>query len=195
MHQASKSPPPLAHFLRIWLLLGLQSFGGGTATLTLMRRVVVEQQGWLSEAEFSQYWGLVQMVPGINLLGLIILTGQRVAGAKGVVLALVGLLFPSVMLTLLLTVVYASVQQLTLVQAALRGVIPATVGIGLLTAVQIARPLLAASLKEGKVSFLLSGMILFGSGMSVLWWHWPVLLVLCLAGTVSACISWQQPRT
>jgi chromate transporter len=196
MSEACNASPPLARFLRIWLLIGLQSFGGGTATLTLIRRVVVEQQGWLSGAEFARYWGLVLMVPGINLLGLTILIGRRVAGAKGVVLALMGLLLPSVMLTILLTALYAHFQHLTIVRAALHGVIPATVGLGLLTEVQIVRPLAVASLKESKASFLLSCIILLVSGASIIWWQLPVISVLCTAGAVSAFVSWRhQPHT
>ena len=182
------------HFLRVWLLVGFQSFGGGATTLTLIRRNVVEQQGWLCEAEFTRDWALVQIVPGINLLGLTILIGRRVAGPKGVALALLGLLLPSVTLTILLTALYKRIQHLEVAQAALRGVIPATVGLGLLTTLQMARPPMNASFREGKVSFLLSGILLLGSGMAVAWWHWPVILVLCVAGTVSALTCWWRQK-
>lgn len=178
----------------MWLWLGFQSFGGGATTLTLIRRTVVEQQGWLCEAEFTRDWALVQIVPGINLLGLTILIGRKVAGAKGVALALLGLLLPSVTLTILLTALYERIQHLEVVQAALRGVIPATVGLGLLTTLHIARPLMIASFHEGKASFLLSGILLLGSGMVAAWWHWPVILVLCVAGAVSANASWRRHK-
>src|SRR5438105_7826591 len=98
----SRSPSPRL-FLRVWLGLGLQSFGGGAATLTLIRRAAVEQYGWLSEAEFTRAWALVQIAPGINLLALTILIGRRTLGAKGIALALLGLLLPSVTVTVLLT--------------------------------------------------------------------------------------------
>ena len=175
-------------------MVGFQSFGGGVATLTLIRQTVVEQQRWLSEAEFTRNWALVQIVPGINLLGLTILIGKRVAGAKGVALALLGLLLPSVTITLLLTALYESIQHLEVVQAAVRGIIPATVGLGLLTSLHMARPLLVASLSEGKASFLLSGILLSGSGMVVAWWHWPVILVLCVAGAVNAFAAWRRQK-
>ena len=184
--------PTRPAFLQVWLLVGLQSFGGGVATLTLIRRAVVEQQGWLPEAEFTRNWAIVQMAPGINLLGLTILIGRRVAGVQGVVLALLGLLLPSVAIAVLLTAVYQSIQHLAAVQAALRCVIPATVGLGLLTALYMARPLMVASRREGRGSFLLSSMLLLGSAMAVTWWHWPVILVLCTSGAVSAFANWRR---
>ncbi len=191
---SGSTPPSLTYFLRVWLMLGFQSFGGGVTTLTLIRRTVVEQQGWLSEAEFTRAWALVQIAPGINLLGLTILIGRGVAGVPGVVLALLGLLLPSVTITLLLTGLYERVQHLEVVQAALRGVVPATVGLGLLTTVQMTRPLMSASLREGKASFLLSGILLISSGIVVTWWHWPVILVLCVAGAVSGEAAWLRHR-
>jgi chromate transporter len=46
---------------RVWAWIGFQSFGGGATTLYLMRRVTVEEQHWLSDEEYSLYWGIVQI--------------------------------------------------------------------------------------------------------------------------------------
>ena len=54
-------------FLRAWLSIGIQSFGGGAATLYLIRRTAVERHGWLSNEEFTRDWGICQIAPGINL--------------------------------------------------------------------------------------------------------------------------------
>jgi chromate transport protein ChrA len=80
----------------------------------------------------------VQIAPGINLLGLTILIGRGVAGVPGV-LALLGLLLPSVTHPTANGALRAR-PALEVVQAALRGVVPATVGLGLLTTVQMTRP-------------------------------------------------------
>src|SRR5262245_46439477 len=117
--------------LLIWLNIGIQSFGGGAATLYLIRRAAVEQHGWLTDEEFTRYWGICQISPGINLVGLSILIGWRVARWLGVALALAGLLVPSAAITVALTAGYASVEQVPVVRAALRGMAPATVGLGL----------------------------------------------------------------
>ncbi len=186
--------PSLWLFLRVWLKLGLQSFGGGTATMALIHRAVVEEYRWISEAEFTRDWALVQLAPGINLLALTILIGQRVVGVKGIPVALGGLLLPSVTVTVLLTAYYARIQRLAVVQAALHGVIPATVGLGLLTAVQMALPPLAASRKEGRASLALSLFLLVGSGVAGVALHWPVILVLAAAGLIGALAHLRQHK-
>src|SRR5499427_10253035 len=95
----------------IWTVIGAQSFGGGSATLYLIRRVAVERHGWLSDDDFIRYWGICQIAPGINILGLVTLIGWRVAGAPGVAVSVAGLLLPSATITVALTAVYASVRQ------------------------------------------------------------------------------------
>jgi chromate transporter len=172
--------------LRIWLSVGIQSFGGGSATLYLIRRAAVTRHGWLTDEEFTRYWGICQIAPGINILGLVILIGWRVAGAVGVALALGGLLLPSAAITMALTAVYSSIKQVPVVQAALRGVVPATVGLGLLLAYSMARPLLALSRREGRTSLAVSSALLLGSMLSVALTRAPVVAVLWGAGALAA---------
>lgn len=180
--------------LRVWFTLGVQSFGGGTATLALIRRAVVEQYGWISEAEFTRIWALVQVAPGINLLALTILIGRRTGGARGIGIAMLGLLLPSVTITTLLAAGYAHIEKLPAVQAALKGIIPATVGIGLLTGLNMARPPLIAAKREGAGSLTLSLLLMAGSGLAVAAGHWQVILVLLLAGGIAGFAAWLRSR-
>jgi chromate transporter len=184
--------PALSHFqfLRVWFMIGLQSFGGGTATLFLIRRTSVEQYGWLSAEEFTRDWALVQAAPGINLLGMTILVGRRVAGLLGGIVALIGLMLPSVTITILMTALYADLRNLPVIQAALHGIVPATVGLGLLLTTNMARPLLESSKRESSFSFIVSLVILFGSALAVVLFDLPVLLVLLCAGLLSGLTMW-----
>src|SRR5215831_13803944 len=135
--------------LWIWTVVGAQSFGGGSATLYLMRRVAVERHGWITDEDFTRYWGICQIAPGINILGLVILIGFRVAGAAGAALSLTGLLLPSAAITVALTSIYAGVREMPIVRAAIAGVVPATVGLGLMLGYTMVRPLLDRARSEG----------------------------------------------
>jgi chromate transporter len=178
--------------LRVWFWLGVQSFGGGAATLYLIHRAVVKEQGWLSDEEFTRDWAISQISPGINLLCLTILIGWRMGGALGVFLSLLGLLLPSASITILLTALYASLRELQVVQAALRGIIPATVGMGLLLVLNMGRPLLLTSRREGWSSLLLSCALLLGSSLALAMAQAPVIGILLTAGALSAAIHWFQ---
>jgi len=182
--------PPLWRLFAIWMGIGVQSFGGGSATLFLMRREAVERHGWISDEEFSRYWGICQIVPGINLLGQTILLGWKVAGAMGVAVCLLGLLLPSVSITILITAIYTSIRDLPAVRSALHGVIPATIGLGLLLGYQMVKPVVTVSRKEGFGSLLFSLGLIAGSALLVGWFGMPAVGVLWGAGSLCALVMW-----
>jgi chromate transporter len=178
--------------LWIFTLIGIQSFGGGSATLFIIRRVVVEQREWLTDDEFSRYWGICQITPGINILGLVILIGFRVAGMAGAILALAGLLLPSAAITAVLTAVYATIRDIPLVRAAIAGIVPATVGLGLLLAYSMFRPHLKSARQEGRDATVVAVALVLASALAAAFTHTPVPLILWCAGGVSALAHWQR---
>lgn len=188
--EGARRAPELRQLFGVWLGLGLQSFGGGAATQYLIRRTFVERYGWVEAAEFTRWWSICPVTPGINLLALTVLIGSRLGGAAGVALSLVGLLLPSVTITIGMTAAYAMIREQPLVQAALRGVIPATVGLGLLMSWQLAQPLFDASKREGRTSVVWSSVVLIASCAVSVWSHPPVVLILCIAGLAAAAFSW-----
>jgi chromate transporter len=177
--------------LRIWTVIGVQSFGGGSATLYLIRRIAVERYAWLTDEDFTRYWGICQIVPGINILGLVILIGFRVAGTRGAVLSLTGLLLPSAAITVALTSVYASIRDIAIVRAAIAGVVPATVGLGLLLSFTMVRPLLTAARHDGRANTLIAVALLLASTIVASLARVPVLGILWGAGVLSAIARWQ----
>jgi chromate transporter len=175
--------------LWIWTVIGAQSFGGGSATLYLIRRVAVERHGWLTDGDFTRYWSICQIAPGINILGLVILIGWRVSGAFGALLALSGLLLPSAAITVALTALYAGIREAPLVRSALAGVVPATVGLGLLLAYTMVRPLLADAWREGRTSVVVAVVLLLGSTLAAAMSGASVLAILWGAGALSALVQ------
>jgi chromate transporter len=173
----------------------VQSFGGGTATLLLMRQAVVERYRWISEEDFTRSWGVSQIAPGINLLGLTILIGWRLARSRGIALALFGLLVPSVTITVLMTALYQGIQGLEAVQAAVNGIIPGTVGLSFLLAIHLARPLMRESRREGTGSLAVSIGLLVGSGALAALTRLPVVGILWGAGVAAGFFHWWYKAT
>lgn len=191
MGSAMPDPPlppriPSGRLLAVWLALGIQSFGGGAVTLTLLHRAVVERHGWVSDEEFTRDWALSQVAPGINLVALTILLGRRLAGGRGIVLCLVGLLLPSAVITAGLTAGYASIRESDIVRAMLRSVLPAAVGLGLLTAWNMALPPMREARREGMGLFSL--LLLTGSGVAVAVYRVPVVVALLASAGMSAAL-------
>jgi chromate transporter len=101
-------------------------------------------------------------------------------------------MLPSVTITIVMTALYADLRDAAIIQAALRGVVPATVGLGLVLTVRMASPLLVAGRREGWPVFWVNVVILAGSAVAMLRWQLPVVVVLCTAGALSGLTLWRQ---
>ncbi len=124
---------------KIFIAVGTQSVGGGTSTLFLLRRFLVERERRMSEREFAEAWALCQLSPGIHLVALAGLLGQRIAGRRGVLVAVAGMMVPAATITALMTAAYGVIADQPLAHAALAGMAPATGGMTLGLAVVLVR--------------------------------------------------------
>ena len=88
-------------FIR-FLKIGAFSFGGGYASLTLIREEVVESAGWLTEADFTGLCAIAEITPGPVTLNAASFTGWQTAGLAGAAAATLGCILPSVCLIMLL---------------------------------------------------------------------------------------------
>ena len=118
----------LMQLARAWIVVATQSVGGGPATLLLMRRQLVERRGWITQRQFLEDYALSKMGLGINLVTLAGLIGSRVAGIRGVIVSVAGLVVPAALLTIALTATYTVVRDSPLVVSALDGAGPVAAG-------------------------------------------------------------------
>ena len=127
---------------RAWFDIGTQSVGGGTSTLFMIRRVVVERMGWITLREFTESWALSQLSPGIHLVALAGLIGRQVAGLRGVAVAVTAMMLPAALITAIVTAFFGEIAQHPLTIAALAGIGPVAGGMTIGLALTMARPVL-----------------------------------------------------
>ncbi len=148
--------------------------------------------------EFTGLWSLCVFTPGINLVALTVLIGRKLGGARGIAASLVGLLLPSATITCLIAAGFKLVQSNAIVQAVLRGVIPATAGVMLLVGLRFAQPQFSLAREEGLLSLGISAVIILACFTAIALFQLsviPVLLCAALAGML-AFTSWRgSPRT
>ena len=77
--------PSLATVVRDWGRIGCIGFGGPPAHISLLRRLVVDERGWLPAEEFEDAVAACNLLPGPASTQLAILCARRVRGAAGAV--------------------------------------------------------------------------------------------------------------
>ncbi len=114
--------PTFSEALRVWARIGLLSFGGPTAQIALMHRVLVDEKNWLEEQQFLNALSFCMLLPGPEAMQLATYAGWRQHGVKGGLAA--GLLFvlPGALLIFALAAIYAAFGKLSLVQTIFFGI-------------------------------------------------------------------------
>jgi chromate transporter len=129
-----------AQMASIFGRFGNITFGGGSATIAVLHREIVSKRRWISEEVFALCYALSRVTPGTNLLAFETGVGWIVRGWVGAVIALVAGSVPCSTLAVLVTFAYESFSQNVLVARAIRGALAATVGLMLVTSIQLLRP-------------------------------------------------------
>lgn len=121
--------PPLRAWVAYFLRLGTFGFGGPIALAAAMRQDLVEQRGWITDAEYKEGLALAQLAPGPLAAQLAIYLGWIRAGLLGA--TLVGLAFvgPSFVMVLLLAWGYLHYGGLPWMQAVFYGIGAAVIAV------------------------------------------------------------------
>jgi chromate transporter len=122
----------LVHFLSLSLL----SIGGAISTAPEMHRYLVNQQGWLTDAQFNASIAIAQAAPGPNVLFIALMgwhvginAGSVLLGLLGVLIAMIGILLPSTTLTFLATRWAHRNRELRAVRAFKQGMAPIVIAL------------------------------------------------------------------
>lgn len=129
MARCSESAPGFAYLLRVFLRIGLLSFGGPAGQIALMHRELVEDRQWVSDEEYLHALNFCHLLPGPEAQQLATWIGWRLHGWRGGLAA--GLLFviPGALVILALSILYAVAANLAWFEALFLGVKAAVLAI------------------------------------------------------------------
>ena len=115
-----------------FLKVGLFTFGGGYAAIPLIREVVLSH-GWLTEEVLTHMIAVSESTPGPVMVNMATYVGSSQAGFLGAVLATGAVVLPSFVIIQLVLLVLKNWIKAPAVQAALKGMQSAVIGIILAT--------------------------------------------------------------
>ena len=117
----------LLEIARIFFKLGLTSFGGPAAHISLIEQEIVEKRKWMSTQHYVDLIGVTSIIPGPNSTEMAMHCGLHRAGRWGLFVAGIAFIFPAFSLTLLLSWIYVQSGQMPYLDSFLFGIKPAMI--------------------------------------------------------------------
>jgi chromate transporter len=103
---ANDSTPSLRTILREWGWIGCIGFGGPPAHIALLRKLCIEDRGWISEEEFEHGVAATNLLPGPASTQLAIYCAWRLRGLRGALVGGTSFIVPGLVLIIALAVVF-----------------------------------------------------------------------------------------
>ncbi|HMA05775.1 MAG TPA: chromate efflux transporter [Methanomicrobiales archaeon] len=115
-----KEPPSPARLFLSFLLLGATAFGG-PAMVEYIRRLSVEEKGWLDERSFRDGVALCTTVPGATAMQVAAYVGLRVRGVLGAAAAYIAFGLPAFLFMMVLSALYLEMKGIGMATSAFQG--------------------------------------------------------------------------
>jgi len=174
------APVSLPTIAKEWGRIGVTGFGGPPAHIALLRRLCVEDRGWLSAHEFEDGIAAVNLLPGPASTQLSIFCAWRLRGMPGALVGGFCFIVPGLVLILLLSVLFLAAHPPLWVEGAAAGAGAAVPAVAL----QASLLLVPASWKragvgrDGRIRWLFY-MVLGGVSAAIVGPYLVLVLFLC----------------
>jgi chromate transporter len=136
----SSERPTLGQLAWVFARFGNTVFGGGTPTVMVLEREIVDHRQWLERRWTHLVFALSRLTPGTNLLAFCTGVGWLTRGWIGGLVALAAASLPGSVAAVLLTMFYRSWEGHEFARRALEGALASAVAIVLATCWTLIRP-------------------------------------------------------
>jgi chromate transporter len=119
---AAGTHPSFGELLRVFLKIGLLSFGGPAGQIAMMHRMIVDERRWLDEKRYLDALNFCMLLPGPEAQQLATFCGWHLHRTAGALAAGILFVLPGAIAMLALAWAYAAFGRLPVVEALFYGV-------------------------------------------------------------------------
>jgi chromate transporter len=160
---ASEKLPSFGEAFRVWVKVALNSFGGPVGQIAVMHAYLVEEKRWISESRFLHALNYCMLLPGPEAQQLAIYIGWLLHGIPGGVVAGTLFIIPGFITMLVLSILYAGYQDLSVVQWIFFGLKPAVLAVVIEAVLRIGKKVLKNRLTVTLAGLSFVGIFFFGA--------------------------------
>ena len=178
------------HMISLWKIfsvfakIGAFTIGGGIPMVAAIKSELVDRK-WLTDEDFIDIITLAQTAPGLFAVNISILTGHRLRGTRGSVVATIGSCLPPFLIILLVAMFFTSFKDNEYVIRAFKGIRPVVVA---LIGVPLIDMIKSTQMRWWSWIIVVSSMVLVCL-LSVS----PIYILICVI-VMAAFISWYNNR-
>src|SRR6202047_4192647 len=147
---------------RIWLRVALLSFGGPTAQIAVMHRILVDEEHWISENRFLHALNYCMLLPGPEAKQLATYIGWLMHRTLGGIMAGGLFIVPGIISIMALSWIYALFGNVGFVTALFFGLKAAVLAIVLDAVVRVGKRALKNNIMLGLAAAAFIGIFVFG---------------------------------
>jgi chromate transporter len=166
----------LATVLREWGRIGCIGFGGPPAHIALLRKLCVDQRGWLDAQEFEDANAACQLLPGPASTQMAIFCAWRVRGRLGALVGGIAFIVPGLIVILALSVLFLAGRPPLWVRGAGAGADAAVAAVAVQAGWSLAGPSWKRAAGSRRVRWI--GYLLAGGAAAATIGPWLVLVLL-----------------
>ena len=135
--------------------------------IPLVVNLATERRGWLSEEDMMDCLTIAQSLPGGIIVNMATYIGKRVAGIPGMIVAAIGVTFPTATLAVIVGVTLGNLWDSVYVTGAVHGAKAAAAGLVLATFIKMGASVLKTPVNWALAAAAMAAVLIFH--VSVIW--------------------------
>ena len=170
--------------------IGLFTFGGGYAMISIIENICVEKKKWITHDEMMDITVIAESTPGPIAINCATYTGYKRAGFPGAIAATLGMIVPSFLVIFLISLFLDNFLEIKIIANAFRGI---RIGVGLLI-FSVALTMLKKMPKKWLPRVIAGCAFAAMLVINFLALNISTIALLAVAGTVSLCVFLAKNR-
>ncbi|MGH7004043.1 MAG: chromate transporter [Alphaproteobacteria bacterium] len=178
----SLQTPDLRALFFVCFRIGVLSFGGGLSGWLYQEFVL--RRNWINEEDFSSSLAISQMLPGANVVNLVICMGEQLRGPRGALVGVCGFLVGPFFATIALCTMFDALAGFPLLPVITDGVAFAAMGLLVVMCIHGVRR---------AMRFPPSVLIIAVTAILVGLLQLPLIPVVVVLAPISVALAWRRP--
>lgn len=121
--------------------IGLFTFGGGYAMISIIHKESVEKNKWISDEDMNNIVVVAESTPGPIAINASTFIGYKVGKILGAIVSIIGIALPSLIIITLISIFLNNFKSITIIQYAFEGIRAAIIILMIEAILKLSKPL------------------------------------------------------